>query len=401
MRFPKITQLDQDQMQVYQGAPPSGTILIMGPPGTGKTVIAFHRAMRLRALGQSPCVSMYNKVLRQYTSVRDGIAPGIEVRTAHAWVWHWWKTLTGIKGPPMLPGSKYDHDWAAIKDAALTRLTNGAPDPDVSWGHLILDEGQDFPEQMYISLHTIMEVGKAVALKPEPAVTVLADDNQRLSVQRNSSLDVIRKSLGLHASDHNVFKLRKNYRNTKPIAQFAAAFYVGVASGQPALPTTKGGLPVVSISAKNDEGKNLDAFARKIAAYAKARTEQIGVLVPKNAIRKSVVNRLAAKLAGTKIIVQTYQSGDKVVDIDFEEPGRITVLNYQSAKGLEFESVFIVDPGSLITDGSSALSAKMTLYVMCSRARSMLNLMLVKDPGSDELFKWLPKPAGNFELEDL
>ena len=73
MRFPSISQLDRDQTAIYQGAPPDGTILIVGPPGTGKSVIAFHRAQYLSKLKREPRVVMFNKVLARYASNRGGV----------------------------------------------------------------------------------------------------------------------------------------------------------------------------------------------------------------------------------------------------------------------------------------------------------------------------------------
>ena len=77
MRFPSFTDLDREQRAIYSGAPLGESILVMGPPGTGKTVMAFHRAERLKTMATSkkaetarPRVIMYNKVLATYSSDR-------------------------------------------------------------------------------------------------------------------------------------------------------------------------------------------------------------------------------------------------------------------------------------------------------------------------------------------
>lgn len=408
MKFPKLTELDEDQKKVYDGAPVDGTILVMGPPGTGKTVIAFHRARVLKGMGQAPKVLMYNKVLKRFSSGGSGesLANDIAVKTLHQWVWGWWFGLTGARGAPSLNGEPYQHDWEAIQGRVIKKIVENGSVGRASWGHLIIDEGQDFQEPMYSALRSIMTIANAKGATPPLAITVMADENQRLNERHNATLDQIRQGLGLHASQKNVFTLRKNYRNTQEIARFASHFYVGLQSGQPDLPSRRHGVkPVISISGKDTEGKNLNAFVEKIAKYAKAhRTMEVGVLTPKDATREKLVNRLSKRLDDEGIIVQTYTSKNKdapAEDLVFDTPGHVTVLNCASAKGLEFDAVFIVDPGSLMTGGAAERSAKMTLYVMCSRARAFLNVMLVRDDSCKTLLSWLPNSKDSHQVEEL
>ena len=202
MRFPKITELDKDQMAIYQGAPPKGSILVSGPPGTGKTVIAFHRAHYLDKLKKNPKVIMFSKVLRTYSETGREIASDVESLTMHQWVYAWWVRLVrqGRQNPPNT-GNQFDVDWLKILEKVLTLQGLNDFIERIHWGHLIVDEGQDFPPAMYSTLKTIMSLANETS---GPAISVFADENQRLFPQ-NSTLEQIRQALGLHSSDKNVF----------------------------------------------------------------------------------------------------------------------------------------------------------------------------------------------------
>jgi DNA helicase II / ATP-dependent DNA helicase PcrA len=399
MRFPKLSELDRDQAAIYNGAPVDGSVLISGPPGTGKTVIAFHRAHTLAQRKKNPHVIVFNRVLARYTGKRDKVAEDVKVTTLHQWAAAWWKKFEA-GWPPTIGADRYAHDWAAIGAAAMRKLANGGASV-VNWGHLIIDEGQDFAPSMYSVLRAVREIANHKGASPALAISVLADENQRLYPHRNATLDQIRESLGVGEAE--TLRLKKNYRNSKQIAELAACFYVGLKTGIPDLPTRSGPKPVVSVVDRDSHGKTLNAFVEKIARYARAHpTEEVGVIAMCDADRKSMFNRLSARLGGDDLEVQTYSSVDEtdVADLTFDQPGRLTVLNYQSAKGLEFDAVFLIDPGYLLRSGGAAeLNVRMVLYVASSRARSFLSLMFVEDEASAKVLAWLK--GSIFDKEEL
>jgi len=68
VRLPDYSDLSEEQDSIYLDAPMDGTVFVTGPPGTGKTVIAFYRADVLAEKDpDSVTVAMYNRVLNQYT----------------------------------------------------------------------------------------------------------------------------------------------------------------------------------------------------------------------------------------------------------------------------------------------------------------------------------------------
>ena len=371
MRFPSLSDLDREQRRIYGEAPGDGAIIVVGPPGTGKTVMAFHRAQKVKQLGQKPQVIMFNKVLRRYTSTRADVAPGVPVKTMNNWVEGWWRGGTKSR-VPKANASHWDIDWTTIAAEGIAKVSASA-NGELSWGHLLIDEGQDFPPEMYMAIGMIQSqlAKKQVATQ----VTIFADDNQRLQAHKNSRIVDIRKNLFIDGVAERNYVLRKNFRNTRPIARFAAHFQVGNESGIAELPDAEGEIPRVLFAANDRD--IADFIARKTKM---SPGKQVGVIVHgrQGDVRRAY-NQVKCRLPSDRSAprLQMYLSGDKTHTddaLDFDSGNTITFLHVQSAKGLEFDIVFFVGMEGMNLDSSGFYNERMALYVMCSRARSELYL---------------------------
>lgn len=372
MRFPSLSDLDREQRKIYTGAPNDGAILVVGPPGTGKTVMAFHRAEKLKKLSQAPRIIMYNRVLRDYTESREGVAEGVPVSTMHQWVAHWWRA--GRMGQvPKVSGKRFEYNWEEICDRVLSLSLQDQRLGLLNWGHLIIDEGQDFPAEMYFCLGQVMRHlnlhGNNVRL------TVFADDNQRLQIHTNCTVESIAANLGIRASKDRLFFLSKNYRNTKQIAAYARYFQVGHSSGVAELPDRIGEKPVVVFT------KDSDVLADFIVKKAKINPgKQIGVIVQGSSGRvRTLFDLLKPRAKQKGLSVQYYLSKDRDEHgaLNFAAEDSITVLHQNSAKGLEFDLVFYVGLESVDTNTTGGLNERMAMYVMSSRARDELYMCIV------------------------
>ena len=63
-RLPRVQDLSKDQERV-RSLPLDGQHLVIGGPGTGKSVLALLRAKRLARNGRKYVVLMYNHLLKQ------------------------------------------------------------------------------------------------------------------------------------------------------------------------------------------------------------------------------------------------------------------------------------------------------------------------------------------------
>jgi DNA helicase II / ATP-dependent DNA helicase PcrA len=206
------------------------------------------------------------------------------------------------------------------------------------------------------------------------ALTVLADENQRLSADTNSTLEEIRKALNLE--DERVYTLTRNYRNTFEIAKAAAHFYCGLRSGIPDLPDGRHG-PVPRMVRTVDLNESVDRVTR----FVKNQSDlEIGIFLPDKRIQKRYFNKLSHRLKDlTGVRVQRFTNGDPeykdATKLVFDKPGTVTVLCDQSSKGLEFDAVFIPELQERRWDPASIDQMRMQMYVLCSRARRHLEFL--------------------------
>lgn len=373
MRKPSYEELSKEQDAICVLAPLDAATLITGPPGTGKTVVAFYRAEVAARKRQSPNLVMFNNVLFKYSAnatknekVREGLS------TWNKWLAQWWKNVFGSWVPQVAP---FCPDWNLMigKVLGLAGDASLKKRAIAKWGHLIIDEGQDFAVDFYQLARVILDYASASESK-DTALTVLADENQRLQTDRNSCLREIEQALSIPQDRH--YQLKRNYRNTFEIAKVASHFYCGLRSGIPKLPEGRHGNTPRMI--RTDDVNASVAFVKKFVTNQSDL--EIGVFLPNKAFQKKYFNKLTYQLKDIKgVKVQRYTSQDNehgdAHKLEFDRPGTVTVLCDSSCKGLEFDAVFVPELQVRKWDPASIDHMRMQFYVLSSRARQNLTFM--------------------------
>ena len=335
MKLPAWEDLDSGQKDVLE-TPLDQNLFVVGPPGSGKTILIVKRASQLQSARISVNAITYNRMLRRRLALW-----GCEASTMHSFMWNDFASRSG-KPCPFI--NKWDLDWKKIEAC----LNHKSATPDSR--HLLVDEGQDLPSPFfrYASRHAA------------DCLTVAADEEQALG-SRHTTLEEIKKSSGLD----NPVMLRYNYRNVPEVVAVAKHFH-------------QGRLPVAQVRRKKTgerprlrQVRDSDEVAGWISRWLSNRGGTIGVIVRRKEYGKDICKRTRRRLRGKRV---DYYDSDLQNDgaIDLDASG-VTVLTKESVKGQEFDMVAITQLDRFLPCQSPEDFRAM--YMMCTRARTHLFLL--------------------------
>jgi DNA helicase-2/ATP-dependent DNA helicase PcrA len=363
--LPGIQDLSKEQEDA-RALPKQGQHLIIGGPGTGKSVLALLRSRRHHQDKDDYIFLVFNHLLNQASRQLFGI--GLNGKQWQSWFMSTFTNLTGNQIPKLPPGKNgwQDIDWG---DVARVIAAMPLQDP-TAMPFLIIDEGQDMPPGFY----------QALANLGFEHFFVVADQNQQIVSGLNSSRQDIQNNLSIDPT--MVIDLQDNYRNTYPVARLAREFYTGdPASPPPELPPLPN--PPSKIRPLLYEYGQFGKIVEHILKNADNHPNKLfGVITPNNDVRDKYFEALKnaeVELDHGRPRIETYQSGANP-QLPFDEGG-IMVINAQSCKGLEFDTVFLADINRHLFDARNPDHAKRLFYVMVARAKEQV--IMLKDAGKN------------------
>jgi len=346
-KLPGVDDLNKDQDRVLR-LPEDGQFLIIGGPGTGKSVVALLRTMKYHK-NEDYAFLTFNNVLLSAT--KQLVDFNLNSFTLDKWFNAEYKN---IFKESLYKYNANNDEYQKPNYSEIIKKFESKEDITQSF-HIIIDEGQDKPSKYY---ETLIRFGIENFF-------IVADQNQQIT-EDNSSRQELTDLLGLEVED--VIELKENYRNSHPIGLLSNCFFTDPSSPPPVLPSKSKsslGTPILF------EYTNYQDCAKLILREAdRDNRNLIGIVVANDDLRDTYVNTLETmeiNLDNPKPIISTYSSKDKkVANINFAYSG-IVVLNDKSIKGLEFDIVFIIIDGFKIYKNDID-SMKKRFYVMSSRA---------------------------------
>ena len=370
MKLPTQQQLTSEQKTPIS-APMTQSMIVTGPPGSGKTVVAIYRMRQARKVDPDRTVTAitYSRLLAHYM---DDQVQKTQASTYHSWLWHYWKKCTGSEPPAI---RRYEYDLSSmIGHAENISSANSAALARWNWGHLVIDEAQDLPLKFFELLQVLMTKFTTQPERTRPVLTVLLDDNQttRFTRKRRADTDdrdIVTINRLKEDLPGTIYELRKNHRNTSEVSKFSSHFYIGTTSGIAESSTRTGDVPRLRTY---QTAQQLAAF---VFSQAQTKACAVGVFLDKGDQVELLMRALETiKRKDLKVKVQSFLSQRKfVTDIAFDTPGgSVTVICRDSAKGLEFDIVVICGLDTMSDMNIHDDDAKMALYVLATRPRQEL-----------------------------
>jgi DNA helicase IV len=241
------------------------------------------------------------------------------------------------------PRSARSARWTQADLVLLDELAGVIEEPP-TYNHVIVDEAQD------LSAMQCRAVGRRC---PLGSVTVLGDQAQATTPWAVGSWAETLHHLG--HEDAEVRPLTAGYRVPQAILDLANRLLPHIATDVPPATSVRYGQHPLGYA-------GLDEL-EDVVARAGQDDGSVGVIVP-NAMADAVRTRLQA-------------AGHAAELLDDDEDFRITVVPAGEAKGLEFDSVVLVEPSAIVAAEPNRQVGLRRLYVTMTRAVS--HMMIVHD----------------------
>ena len=308
--FIDYSSLDDFQRQLIDRKN-NKSMVVKGSAGSGKSLIALHKAKQIAALGSSYTIIVYTKTLRKYFS--DGLK---KLRLSNVFHYHQWK-----------------------KNKSKVK-------------YLIIDECQDFTKEQ---IDEMKEYGDICFFFGD-------SDQSIMNFPGHCPQNV---EITAHELGGSPEPLYFNYRLTKPIA--ALAEEVGGVDDLVIKCKREGEKPYLL------EASSFDSQLDRIAETIKNRTmTSVGILLPFNRKEKGPMSVEYVKdylfRKGVSCEFKYNADQETEMDLDFHSTNP-KIMTWWCAKGLQFKDVFI--PGCESIDDVNKRSA---LYVALTRCCERLYL---------------------------
>lgn len=211
-------RLTNEQASVLRTLARHKRAAIVGPAGTGKTILAIEKVRMLAADGADILLLCYNRALGVMLSQQFKTYERVWAGTFHQFCQYSSRLCIerGIPDPLRRANMEfpnddyYDVQMPLAAFYAIEELGDA-----LRYDAIVIDEGQDFGEEYWLP------IGMALRSIVDSWLYIFYDENQRL-YSRVTNFPI---------PEHDTFLLTKNCRNAKPIHDLAYCYYEGEPAG--------------------------------------------------------------------------------------------------------------------------------------------------------------------------
>ena len=258
-------------------------------------------------------------------------------------------------------------------DAELT-AQRAAADREWTYGHIVVDEAQEL---------TAMDWRMLIRRCPSRSFTIVGDVAQTSALGGTRSW---RRMMDPLFGPHNwqLNELTINYRNPKEVSQLACDFaateglYISTVNAVRGVPDSVKRLTLA------DDSLIADAVAQQTVDLVRAfvssdGTGRVAIIAPDDMV-KPLRRRVYEQLRETL----TAKEFDRL-DAQSSWDEQVTICSTQMVKGLEYDAVMVVQPGSIEENAPSRIVAAADLYVAMTRPTQ--RLLIVRTNADEKLLK--------------
>lgn len=202
-------QLSEQQFRILNHLNKHRRMAISGCAGSGKTILAVEKALRLHEQGFTVLLTCFNQKLAKFLSSRLGKIDGFYIHHFHQLCYILAKKAS-INIDRIIQENEQDKN--KLYDSIYPNLLIEAADR-LNWrvDAVIIDEGQDFHENWWIALKLLLN-------DPDNGIFYFFyDDNQ----------DIYKKGWHPNQLEEFPFPLIENWRNTKKNSAYVQQYYQG------------------------------------------------------------------------------------------------------------------------------------------------------------------------------
>ncbi|MDX2193530.1 MAG: NERD domain-containing protein [Gemmatimonadales bacterium] len=332
----RIELLTRQQFAALRGVFAHDRVAVIGPAGSGKTMLAIWRLAALIEEGQAALYLCYNKALAEELRRRHPLLAD-HIKSVDAYFLGFAKEASGTGSK--VGGTEAERSLFFREELpALVMATVSSWPADSKLDAVIVDEGQDFSESQVIA---VLEF-----LKPTGTYLFLADWRQQ----------VYKRSSGAAIGVDVVFQLHHNCRNAIRINERTNKLVNESIESMPGMPA--GESPLV------EHCSNRQLMAQRaweIARQWRAHSGAVAVLSP-FMLEKSAMHGVP-KGHGLRLVTTLGEWGAQ---------DAVYFSTIKAFKGIEATCVIVVD---VAAPGSSPAIQEDDLYVACTRATARLALL--------------------------
>jgi superfamily I DNA/RNA helicase len=322
----QLFSLTEEQCHMLDFIQHQRTALIEGCAGSGKTVMAVKKARDLAAEGHRVLLLAYNQLIGQQLAAAVADAPAITAGTYHDYC------IARLDAAGRLPAGERNDDFynRAIPEAFYELVSKD----DVRYDALVIDEGQDFRADYWISISCL--------LRDDGFFYIFYDPDQNVF---GTEMDF--------PIDGPPFTLTQNCRNTKAICDYVSRY---ASREMRASDRSPAGVPVQVSVNPSAAGRR-----RKVGAILQELVNEQG-LSP-----DSIVILGGHRIDGTSLPPGSRVGDFTVVEGGGKGPRTVRYHTYMKFKGCEADAVILLD-----VDPSDSRWSDRAVYTTASRAKHVL-----------------------------